>query len=104
MIRWVKGEEAFSVVSTWLKQKEKVINEYKRKENVIMLLMFFLFNCLKNKKTHPTILKCIICFSNQREKLIIPCNHFLVCGNCLKKLDNCPVCFKEIEDYTHIFY
>ena len=104
MIVWTKSEEALTVVSTWLKRKEKIINDFKRKENMIMLLMFFLFSCLKNKQTHPTILKCIICFSNQRQKLILPCNHFLVCGNCLENIENCPVCFKKIEDSTHIYY
>jgi len=44
---------------------------------------------------------CIICFeryndSNRKPHVLIPCGH-TICGECLKSIDNCPKCRKNIE-------
>ena len=71
--------DSFEIVSELLKKKDNIIKYYKKNQNILMLLMYFMFGCCKNKIDIPNTLQCIICCSNQRNKLFCPCNHFLTC-------------------------
>ena len=47
---------------------------------------------------------CVVCLDNKRELLLRPCNHFCLCSNCLRLIDNkCPVCRGNIL-YTERIY
>ena len=51
---------------------------------------------------------CIICFEEDREKILFDCNHS-ICLLCYSKLlqnDNvlCPICRKEIDGYVNSVY
>ena len=51
---------------------------------------------------------CIICFEEDREKILFDCNHS-ICLLCYSKLlqnDNvlCPICRKEIDRYVNSVY
>lgn len=41
-------------------------------------------------------LQCLICITNEKDALIIPCKHLCVCKNCVQKLKNCPICREVI--------
>jgi len=50
---------------------------------------------------------CVICFDNEREIRLIPCNHFMFCENCVRMMikksghENdyrcCPVCKVRVQ-------
>jgi len=47
---------------------------------------------------------CSICFKNKKNIILNPCFHFNLCEECLKKIDKCPICRKEIECYHIVFH
>jgi Zinc finger, C3HC4 type (RING finger) len=49
---------------------------------------------------------CIICQSNERKVLFSPCNHLATCIACSKNalLKNCPICRKQFDKLTRVFY
>lgn len=49
---------------------------------------------------------CVICQSNERKILFSPCNHLATCIACSKNtlLKNCPLCRKEFDKLTRVFY
>ena len=56
--------------------------------------------------------KCIICFTNAREVIIEPCNHFCMCLDCLESLCNsvgdnlretCPLCKSQISGFSNCY-
>ena len=97
-------EKSFVVVASWLKQKEKIINNYKKNQSMYMLLIYFLFKCCRRKIPQPNVLQCIICCSNQREKAFGPCNHFLTCAECSKNFKTCPICLVKVDEIFNIYY
>ena len=36
--------------------------------------------------------KCVICFTNERNIVTLPCSHLSLCEFCSKKVDKCPLC------------
>ena len=36
------------------------------------------------------VLKCLVCCQQPRTHLILPCEHLVVCGNCVTRLQYCP--------------
>ena len=47
--------------------------------------------------------QCIICLSNAKDVLLIPCNHICLCADCVKEVvassnQQCPMCRKEFTD------
>ncbi|CAI4229319.1 unnamed protein product [Auanema sp. JU1783] len=56
---------------------------------------------IENKEQHADLgdeggLECIICMSDVRDTVILPCRHLCICTNCADtlryKLNNCPIC------------
>ncbi|CAD6187327.1 unnamed protein product [Caenorhabditis auriculariae] len=56
---------------------------------------------IENKENHISDgddcgLECIICMSDVRDTVILPCRHLCICSNCADtlryKLNNCPIC------------
>jgi hypothetical protein len=49
---------------------------------------------------------CIICQSNEKKVLFSPCNHLATCIACSKNtlLKNCPLCRKQFDKLTRVFY
>ena len=41
---------------------------------------------------------CIICFTEQKAVITMPCAHYAVCMVCVKKLKECPICRKPITE------
>ena len=55
---------------------------------------------------------CIVCFSNIRDTILLPCGHFILCGSCAVELMQpacdgvlveCPMCRKQIHDLCHVY-
>jgi hypothetical protein len=40
---------------------------------------------------------CIVCFSNVKSHIAVPCFHQCVCGPCSKKMDKCPICRASVN-------
>ena len=46
---------------------------------------------------------CIVCLVNPKTHLIKPCNHFCVCGDCIRQLNECPLCKRPINMHERIY-
>ena len=46
--------------------------------------------------------ECLICLTEQKEVLLLPCKHFCVCSDCFVHLDKCPVCRASFDKYVVI--
>lgn len=44
--------------------------------------------------------ECLICLTDQKEILLLPCKHFCVCSECFVHLDKCPVCRAGFDKYV----
>ncbi len=42
---------------------------------------------------------CIVCQCDKVTVVLLPCRHTCVCGDCLVKLDKCPMCRSYIQSY-----
>lgn len=42
-------------------------------------------------------LSCSICFDNERNCVILDCNHFAICEKCSQKVKKCPICRIDIK-------
>lgn len=59
------------------------------------------------------VLKCVICLTEPRNILLMPCKHFKICSSCLQHLDQkskknsssllCPYCRQIVENNFNIF-
>lgn len=47
--------------------------------------------------------KCVICWENERNCLIMPCRHNASCIKCTKVLKNCPICRNPLKDLIRIY-
>ncbi|KAJ1425161.1 hypothetical protein B484DRAFT_315253, partial [Ochromonadaceae sp. CCMP2298] len=45
---------------------------------------------------------CVVCLTERREVLLLPCRHLCVCDSCLVYIDKCPVCRSTFEEYVLI--
>ena len=46
---------------------------------------------------------CIVCLVNPKTHLIKPCNHFCVCSDCIRQLNECPLCKRPINMSERIY-
>ena len=46
---------------------------------------------------------CIVCLVNPKTHLIKPCNHFCVCLDCIRQLNECPLCKRPINMSERIY-
>jgi E3 ubiquitin-protein ligase mind-bomb len=70
--------------SNLIKILQKCREEYQMKQNGI------------NEKEELD--KCIMCKSNQRDMLNIPCGHIMLCSSCSSNVSNCNHCDISIQD------
>lgn len=45
---------------------------------------------------------CVICLTDPKEIMLLPCRHVCVCQKCLVFVDKCPVCRAFFEEYIFI--
>jgi hypothetical protein len=46
--------------------------------------------------------ECCICMDKPCSVLLLPCNHFIVCEDCMKHIDICPICNTNIYSYNFL--
>ena len=42
---------------------------------------------------------CVICLTDPKEALLLPCRHLCVCRNCFHQIDRCPICRNNFDKY-----
>ena len=53
-------------------------------------------------------MRCVICMSERKSVMLMPCNHVCVCAGCLElqleHFGTCPLCMTSIQDHiTNVF-
>ena len=76
------------------RKNNKIVNNFIISNNIIT------FNINGNKPDN-----CVICMENKCNSLIIPCNHCILCENCVKILIEtkqmlCPYCRIKFDKYS----
>jgi len=115
-------EEKFDIAIEFTPVYEKGSNEYENKNEVIFVSLFHIemkndeleIKCVLQKlKKHKFWFeikdiydgainngKCIICYSNYRNTIFLPCRHSCCCQQCSASLSpkDCPLCKNHIQD------
>ena len=55
------------------------------------------------KLVEPVESKCIICMTEERDHVLVPCGHKGTCKECSRRLAQCPVCRKDVRDRIRVF-
>lgn len=45
---------------------------------------------------------CVVCFEQPKTMAFVPCGHLVVCGECAKALDSCPICRGPRESLLYV--
>lgn len=45
---------------------------------------------------------CVVCMDRGKEFAFVPCGHLVACADCVKQLDQCPICRTKREALVHI--
>jgi TPR repeat protein len=45
---------------------------------------------------------CIICFTNPKSHVAVPCGHQCACGDCSAQMRECPVCRTPVQMWMHV--
>jgi len=40
---------------------------------------------------------CIVCMENDKDSLMLPCKHLMLCQVCIERVDDCPYCKTKID-------
>lgn len=43
--------------------------------------------------------ECVICLTDPKDTLLLPCRHLCVCSDCFRHVDKCPVCRAAFDNY-----
>jgi len=89
----------FSLESTQFENKsDSELEEYLAKIEETKLAI----NKILSERKKET---CVICLSQPRTHVLIPCGHKLFCGGCAGLLaqKNCPICRVEIQSTLKVF-
>jgi hypothetical protein len=46
---------------------------------------------------------CIVCMVNEPKMVFVPCGHNISCCGCSSKINECPLCRKDIEKSIQVF-
>ena len=45
---------------------------------------------------------CIICFTNSKSHVAVPCGHQCACDHCSAQMQECPVCRRLVQTWVHV--
>ena len=83
-----------------------LVRDYKPDKKITIEKKFSNMKISKNEKKNKendNNMKCIICLTENKCFLFIPCKHLACCEKCSKKVKNCPICRSKI-DYSFKIY
>lgn len=43
--------------------------------------------------------ECVVCLTEPKDTILLPCRHLCVCRHCFRQIDKCPVCRTPFETY-----
>lgn len=43
--------------------------------------------------------ECVICLTDPKDTILLPCRHLCVCSECFRHVDKCPVCRSAFDNY-----
>lgn len=44
--------------------------------------------------------ECVICLTDPKDTVLLPCRHLCVCSECFRHVDKCPVCRSPFDNYV----
>ncbi|CAM9799855.1 unnamed protein product, partial [Laminaria digitata] len=44
--------------------------------------------------------ECVICLTDPKDTVLLPCRHLCVCAECFRHVDKCPVCRSAFDNYV----
>ena len=51
-----------------------------------------------NAKNEVDKVTCVVCLSAERNMLLLPCKHLVLCSGCAAKVSACPLCRSIVQD------
>ena len=51
----------------------------------------------------PELMLCRVCLTTERDIVLMPCFHLVLCGSCRSRLTSCPVCRQPITGSMKVF-
>ncbi|KAG5183814.1 hypothetical protein JKP88DRAFT_238256 [Tribonema minus] len=45
---------------------------------------------------------CVICLTEEKAFMLLPCRHLCVCKACFRHIDKCPVCRSAFDNYLQV--
>ena len=51
-----------------------------------------------NAKNEVDKVTCVVCLSAERNMLLLPCKHLVLCSACAAKVSVCPLCRSVVQD------
>jgi hypothetical protein len=45
---------------------------------------------------------CIVCFTDERDVIFLPCRHRAVCSDCFAHMDTCPACRADVREVVRV--
>lgn len=80
-------------------------NEYRTKRDLEILNQILNINEVKdNNEELRSRYECVICLSNERNHVIVPCYHLCCCFICSTQIqDRCPLCRGQINSIQRVF-
>lgn len=71
--------------------------------NTLYRDVYILYNnyCLVQVLYLQTATKCMLCEERNRSVTLGPCNHFVLCNQCVDTIKDCPYCSTPILSHTN---
>ena len=43
---------------------------------------------------------CVVCLTDPKDTMLLPCRHMCVCRDCFRQLTRCPLCMTPFDEYV----
>jgi baculoviral IAP repeat-containing protein 7/8 len=110
--KFVKKEKGLDFVKNASLEKSRLINQYEEKlreehKDSLHEIIDIIVKKRKSKdikiNNNNTEKNCVICYSQEKKIIFLPCGHYVACEQCSSKITNCPMCRKDIFNYQIVY-